>query len=285
MARHFVIAGAGYTGSRLARALFQHGKVTVIARRNDALQGLDEGIHRIVADLDTAAATRFARPATVIYLAPPPAAGTDDPTIETFLAHCGALRRLVYLSTSGVYGDCDGEQVTEQRTPAPRTARARRRLAAEMSLGEWSQRHGCDTVILRVSGIYGPGRLPLQRIRRREPVLKESDSGPGNRIHVDDLVRSCLLAATADTPPPVVNISDGNYLSSSGFTRLVAQLAGLPLPPEISLQQARNAFTPMRWSFLAESRRLDITVMREQLGVDLEYPDPAEGIRASLQKQ
>ncbi|NND60829.1 MAG: NAD-dependent epimerase/dehydratase family protein [Gammaproteobacteria bacterium] len=283
MKTQFVIAGAGYTGRRLAARLLQQGAVTVIARRAASVDSLDDNFDKIIAELDTAAATsQIDADATIIYLAPPPTAGEDDPTFSAFLANLHGNPRVVYISTSGVYGDCDGALVDESREPAPQTARALRRVAAEQALQDWSRDHNRQQVILRVSGIYGPGRLPLERLRRRTPVLRAEDAGPGNRIHIDDLVSCCVQAATLATPPAVVNVCDGNHMSSTEFTRLVATEAGLPPPREIPLDQARKEFTAMRWSFLAESRRLDNTCMRERLKVELRYPDPRAGIRASL---
>ena len=122
----------------------------------------------------------------------------------------------------------------------------------------------------------------MRRIQKREPVLREKDAGPGNRIHIDDLVETCVRAATVAAPPDIVNVCDGNHASSTQFTQIVAREAGLSLPPEIGLEEARKVFTPMRWSFIAESRRLDNTRLREQLGVRLRYANLLEGIRASL---
>lgn len=281
MPTRFTIAGYGYTAGYLAARLAERGAVTALARSAGSLRNLPAGVTPRRADLGTAEAA-VRETDVIVYLAPPPAAGERDTTLDGFLRCSARPARFVYASTSGVYGDCGGQLVDETRAPAPQTARAIRRHAAEQSLRAWCADAGTELVVLRVAGIYGPGRLPLQRLRRREPVLAEDQAGPGNRIHVVDLAETCARAATAASPPDIVNVCDGNHMSSTGFTKLVAKLTGLPPPPEIALEEARAAFTPARWSFLAESRRLDNTRLRRELGVALRYPDPAGGIRAAL---
>ena len=283
MTDRFIVAGSGYTGRRLAPRLSEYGAVRVIARTPRSLAGLSADRYDLTtADLGTAEAATDTDGAAIVYLAPPPPDGDRDATLEAFLGHGGIPARIVYASTSGVYGDCGGALVAETRPAAPQTARAIRRAGAERALSRWCAEHGAELVILRVAGIYGPDRLPLRRIQKREPVLREKDAGPGNRIHVDDLVETCVQAAIADAPPGVVNVCDGNHASNTQFTKLVAREAQLPPPPEIGLDQARRVFTPMRWSFIAESRRLDNTRLRERLGVRLRYADLTAGVRASL---
>jgi nucleoside-diphosphate-sugar epimerase len=190
--------------------------------------------------------------------------------------------RLVYLSTSGVYGDCGGRLVDESTPPDPRSPRAIRRLDAERQLQEWAESRDVSLVVLRVPGIYGPGRLPLDAIREGKPVVSEADSHPGNRIHVDDLASCCIAALSVDRPAGIYNVSDGDHRSSSWFTLAVARLAGLPAPPEVSRKVAVTTFSAMRLSFLAESRRLDNRKMLAVLGVEPRYANAQMGIRASL---
>ena len=157
---------------------------------------------------------------------------------------------------------------------------------AESLLEDWCTSRNVDRVILRVSGIYGPGRLGIDRLERGAPVLRDEDSGPGNRIHVDDLVECCVAALRKnDAPPGVYNVADGDHRSSAAFSGAVARLAGLPEPPEITRAQAERTFSEMRLSFLNESRRIDTTKMREVLGVVPRYADPGDGIRASLEEE
>ena len=275
----FVIAGTGYTGGR------------VLASIDDAI-----GISRSLAD-ESGSARFFARdldaPPTepirlhgrcsLLYTIPP----IQDPAGDTRLACLLAAiepspRRIVYLSTSGVYGDRQAAMTDESVAPAPQSARAKRRLASEQQLLRACSKSDCDAVILRVPGIYGPGRLRLEQLQSGIPVLRESDANPGSRIHVDDLVRCCVAALQAATPPGIYNIGDGDFRSSSWFAAKVAELAGFAPPPNISRDEAEQTLSPLRLSFLRESRKLDTNKMREVLGVVPHYQDAEDGIRACL---
>jgi nucleoside-diphosphate-sugar epimerase len=196
-----------------------------------------------------------------------------------------APARLVYLSTTGIYGNRNGERVNETSEPHPESARAERRLAAERILAEWCIGRHTTALVLRVPGIYGPGRLGTDSIRASMPVLEEKDANPGNRIHVDDLATCCIAALSPDVRDGVYNVGDGDHRSGTWFTNEVARQAGLPPPPTISLAEARKTFSPMRLSFLRESRIVDTTKMREVLGVIPKYADAADGIAASLAEE
>ena len=149
-------------------------------------------------------------------------------------------------------------------------------------LSEWARSNACDLVILRAPGIYGPGRLGLDRIEAGRPIIRETDANPGNRIHVDDLAACCVVALTSGGPAGIYNVGDGDHSSGTWFTKTVAHLAGLDRPPEISRKTAEQTFSRGRLSFLSESRRVDTTRMRETLKFEPRYCDPTDGILASL---
>lgn len=287
-----LIAGAGYTGRRVAACLAERGDPVVCLTGSDesAAALARAGLTAAAVDLDTghalpALSDLSGRPLRVLYLVPP-ADGDDDPRLTRFLTLLPKRpERFVLASTSGVYGDCGGELVDEERPPAPGTGRARRRVAAETTLGRWADEQGVSRAILRIAGIYGPGRLPLEAIRAGQPVIREADASPGNRIHVDDLARVCLAALDPAAPGGIYNVADGSGESSGAFYRRVAAAAGLPEPPAISREEARRRMSPTRYSFLAESRRLDTRRLREVLGVELAYDDPEVGVRASLEEE
>ncbi len=279
-----VIIGCGYTGERLARRL--GGQPLAFTGSDASMRRLRAaGVEARVWDLDRPAlSTVDVTGAIVCYLAPPPETGEGDPRLARCLeALRGRPRKFVYVSTTGVYGDAGGGTVTEDTPPAPTTPRGARRLAAEKAVRDWCEARGAPWVILRVPGIYGPGRLPLERIRRGDPSIAEGEAGPGNRIHVDDLV-SVLRAAGESllAVNRVYNVGDGDHASSTRYFRTVAQLAGLAPPPELPREQVRECISPAMWSFLADSRRVDTTRMREELRVALRYPDLESGVRASL---
>ena len=271
-----LFVGAGYTGAR------------VLERLPDAIAlGRSRfGDERL--DLDHDEGLRIALPKqyTLIYSVPPADDQPGDPRLARFLAllpHSPA--RVVYLSTTGVYGNRDGERVDETSKPRPESARAERRLAAEQMLAEWCTGRDTTVVVLRVPGIYGPGRLGTERIRAGTPVIEEKDANPGNRIHVDDLATCCIAALSPDVPDGIYNVGDGDHRSGTWFTSEVARQAGLPPPPASSLDEAEKTFSPMRLSFLRESRIVDTTKMHEVLNVTPKYSDAADGIAASLAQE
>jgi len=290
MDRRCLLVGCGYTGRRLARRLRPGWRVSALARSDAAAERLvAEGIVAERADLDLPLARGeligLGDGSAVVYLVPPPDGGTTDPRIERFLASLGDAvpTSLVYVSTTGVYGDTGGALVTEASTPAPGSERAGRRLAAERAVESWSTERGVRSVILRVPGIYGPGRLPIERLRRGEPALEPADAGPGNRIHVDDLVEVC--AAAIERPVSgIFNVTDGDPSSTTVFLQRTAAIAGLPPPPLVSLAQAAGRISPGMLAFLVESRRVDNRRMREVLGVVPRYSRLDDGIRASLEE-
>lgn len=218
------------------------------------------------------------------YFAPPPGEGETDTRMENLLAALDVAAlpaRVIYLGTTGVYGDCAGAWITEEQPPAPHTSRGRRRLAAETALRAWGGAVGVPVVILRVPGIYGPGRLPVERLHRGSPVVREEESPFTNRIHADDLARVCAAAAERGAAG-VYNVSDGHPTTMTDYFNRVADLLGLPRPPVVSMEEARRTFSPAMLSYLEESRRLDNRKMREELGVELLYPDLDHGLPACL---
>ncbi len=280
------IVGCGYIGRRLARRGEAADRpVTGVVRSAASAAVLARQPIRVLqCDLEKAQlpADSTAREA-VFCLAPPPAGGVRDTRMQRFLgglSASGQPRRIVYLSTTGVYGDCHGEWVDETRPANPQVDRARRRWDAEQQLRAWRERTGGELVILRVAGIYGPGKLPLARLRKQVPMVAEADASWTNRIHADDLVEVCLRAMERGADGAVYNASDGHPGNMSDYFNRVADLAGLPRPPLISLQQARAELSSGLLSYLGESRRLDNRRMREELGVRLRYPTLDEGLPA-----
>ncbi len=288
MDRRFLIAGCGYVGRRLAARLVDSGQVIAIARSPGTLADLRTmGIESIFADFDAIETSPLpdtvANGAAVAYLAPPPGTGITDPRLERFLAALGDARPLVflYMSTTGVYGDAGGATVDERSRTAPANDRSRRRLAAERAAQDWCNARDTRCVVLRVPGIYGPDRLPLERLGRGEPTLRPEESGPGNRIHVDDLVSACV-AAVEKPVSGIFNVGDGDHASTTEFLLKTASLAGLTPPRLVSLAEARDQVSPGMLEFLVESRRIDTTRMREELGVIPRHANLESGIAASL---
>jgi len=283
------LVGCGYVGRRVARELQADGRmVTALTRSEKSFILLRaQGLQAVNGDLDHPASLAVlpVQGALIYYFAPPPSTGTTDPRMQHFLnaiTETTRPARIVLISTSGVYGDCQGEWVTEDRPPRPDGDRARRRLDAEQQLRAWGEAHAVPVVILRVPGIYGPGRLPVQRLRAGEPVLREQESPWSNRVHIEDLVRACLAAGERGRPNAVYNISDGHPTTMTDYFNRVADALGLERPPQITLAQARAELSEAMQSYLAESKRLDNRRMRAELGVEPRYPDLIQGLAACL---
>ena len=281
------IVGCGYTGSRLATRWLQlTHPVRGFATSPASLEQIaTAGCDAAALDLDQPLARPIDFNGQWVYYAVPPApSGVHDARLERLLAHStGSPRRFIYLSTTGVYGDRAGGAVDEETVPEPRSARAVRRVAAETSVRAWADARSISWCILRIPGIYGPGRLPVERLRRGDPAIRPPEATPSNRIHVEDLVTACMAAAGADRAHRrIYNVTDGSDDSLTAYLQRVARVGGLPPPPLISRAQAETQFSAASWSFLGESRRVDNRRMIEELGVTLAYPDLDAGIRASL---
>jgi nucleoside-diphosphate-sugar epimerase len=275
-----VVVGTGYTGGRLLKRLPIDSAVGLtrtphgIDSQHDVRQlRLDDPVDPI--DLPP--------PYRLLYTVPPATDAEHDRRLESLL---GALNtppeRLVYLSTTGVYGDHGGGMVSETTPVRPATARAARRVAAESALERYGAANDTEITVLRVPGIYGPDRLMIERIRDREPLIAEAEANPGNRIHVDDLVTVCLLALDVEKPAGIFNVGDGDMRSSTWFAKEVARQLDWPAPPMIERRQAEATFSARRLSFLGESRRVDTSRARSKLGFVPDYGDAGDGIRASL---
>ncbi len=286
-----LIVGYGDIGQRVARLALSTGFQVSAASRSIELKTTEQesGVELYTANLDRLGTLGQlpTRQSMVLYLAPPPPHGDTDPRIQMF---CKSIlktelpAKIVYVSTSGVYGDCDGALVDETRPPHPETDRAKRRLDAEQAFRTWGMSHGVPIITLRVAGIYGPGRLPLDRLEKGGPVLRREQSPYSNRIHADDLARVCLAAVQKGTDGAIYNVCDGEESTMTDYFMSIADFFNLPQPPEISMAEAQTQLTPEMLSYLLESRRLNNSRMLERLGIELLYPDLKSGLRAMIEE-
>lgn len=282
-----LIVGCGDVGLRVVRLLRGRWRLIALtssAERCDTLRRA--GVQPLLGDLD--APDTLARLAgladAVLHLAPPPASGQTDPRTAHLLqalARKGRVRRIVYASTSGVYGDCGGARIDETRAPNPGTDRARRRVDAEQRLRWYGRAFGVRVTLLRIPGIYAGDRAgghPRERLARGAPVLAAVHDVFTNHIHADDLARACVAALQRGLPQRAVHVCDDSELKMGDYFDLAADLEGLPRPPRVSLDQAREVLSPMQLSFMGESRRLLNTRMKRELRLRLRYPTVAEGL-------
>ena len=285
------ILGFGDIGQRVARLWLAQGTPVYGLARSTASQQLMSslGVNPIQADLDDASVTLDIPldDALLYWFIPPPSSGTTDPRMQSLLrmlSHQARPRRIVAISTSGIYGDHQGGLVSEETPPNPQADRARRRLDMETQLRQWGERHQVPVIILRVGGIYGPGRLPLQRIRDAVPVLKEALAPKTNRIHADDLADVGVAAATKPLASRIYNVSDGQDSNMTEYFFTLADFFDLPRPPEVDWAEAEKTISKGMLSYLRESRRLDTTRMQQELAVQLRYPDLLDGLKAMAEE-
>jgi len=221
----------------------------------------------------------------VVHFAPPPSHGTQDTRTAHLLAALGKAKilphRLTYISTSGVYGNCEGEFVSETRPLQPQTLRAKRRLDAERRIREWGKRNAVSVSILRVPGIYASDRLPLERVKSGAPTLLPEQDAYSNHIHADDLAQTVIASLRYGKPGRVYNTSDDSELKIGDYFDLVADRFGLPRPVRISYDEARRQIPENQLSFMQESRRLANRRMKRELQVRLHYPMVADGLNAA----
>jgi len=240
----------------------------------------------LLGDLDAAATlARLAGLAdAVLHLAPPPSSGPVDTRTASLLralARKGRTARIVYASTSGVYGDCAGARFDETRRIAPATERAQRRVDAEARVRHHGLAFGARASVLRIPGIYAadrPGGHPRERLLRGTPVLAAGDDVYTNHIHADDLARICVAALARGAPQRIYHASDDTEMKMGDYFDLAADLAGLPRPPRTPRAEAAAQFSSMQMSFLNESRRLDNRRLKRELRVRLRYPTVREGL-------
>ena len=284
-----LIVGCGDVATRALPLFAKTFQLSALARSAPDVARLRAlGVAAVGADLDDPAslATLDFNADCLLHSAPPPGNGEGDSrsvNLVAALAHAkksGAMvpRHIVYLSTSGVYGDCAGAWVDEERAVNPQTARARRRVHAEQVLQACANELGISCVILRVPGIYAADRLPLQRLRAGTPVLCAADDVYSNHIHADDLAAITAAALQAQGTAGVFNASDDTEMKMGDYFDLVADRHGLPRPARISRAEAAARVSPELLSFWSESRRLVNRKIKRELPVHLRYPTVREGV-------
>lgn len=223
----------------------------------------------------------------VLHLAPP-AAGEGDIRTQNLLAALSRSmlpERFLYVSTSGVYGNCDGAWVGETHRLHPESLRARRRANAELQIRSWASRNRVSAAILRVPGIYAADRLPLERLRRGIPSIVAEEDGYTNHIHADDLARIIVAGLRRAKPNRVYHASDDSELKTGDYFDAVADVCGLPKAPRIGRADAQRTLPDSLLSFMNESRRLMNERMKHELKVVLAYPTVADGLKGCAKPQ
>ncbi|MCW8986513.1 MAG: SDR family oxidoreductase [Gammaproteobacteria bacterium] len=285
--KHVLIVGCGDIGLRVAKIWKNAAKsVFALARTEESIDTFrQQHLFTCQADLDDFQSLKDipSRQSLLYYFAPPPAKGHVDTRMANFLASMEKETfpaHLVYISTSGVYGDQGGELINEDSPVNPTADRAKRRYNAEQQLRTWSKQTSVPITILRVGGIYGPGRLPLQRLKDQIPMLHEELSPQTNRIHADDLAQVCVAAAADKAEGEIYNVSDGTNSNMTEYFNTIADYCDLPRPPLVDWEEAEKTISKGMLSYLKESRRLDNSKMINELGIELIYPTLKDGLES-----
>ena len=280
-----LIIGCGDIGIRVAKQLSLGHRVFALTSSSHRFQELREaGATPILGNLDQPESLwRLAGLAqTVIHLAPPQNQGNRDHRTRNLLRilaqGSSAVRRLIYVSTTGVYGDHRGAKVSELTPVNPQSERAQRRVDAERALRLWGPAHGIAVTILRVPGIYAANRLPLERLQSQTPALLPEEDAYSNHIHSDDLARLVCAAVYHGKPQRVINACDGNETKMGDYFDEVADAFGLARAPRMPANQLQEMVSPMLWSFMRESRRVTNTRLSE-LKTPLRYPSVADFLK------
>jgi nucleoside-diphosphate-sugar epimerase len=285
--KKIIIAGCGYIGTRVARTWKDRGaEVTSLVRSAEHQAALaSEGLATRSCSFDDPAEIPAldAAGSIVYYFVPPPGGGIADSRARTFCATLSLAEppaRIIYMSATSVYSETGGGVVTEDSPAEPQSAMGKRRLDAEQVFREYGAAAGVPVLILRVSGIYGPGRLPLMQISQGQPLLCEAESGPSNRIHADDLAAVCLAAADRGEGGDIFNVSDGHPSSMTCYFNACADLLGYPRQPQVTMEEARRVMSPLMLSYVTDSRVVDNGRMLQRLNVQLKYPTMMDGLQA-----
>jgi nucleoside-diphosphate-sugar epimerase len=285
-----LIVGCGDVARRTLPRLLGHYRIFALLR--DPAQcnfWRENGARHILADLDRSSSLKRISGLAdiVLHFAPPPERGTVDARTRRLLAALARGKslpqRLVYISTSGVYGNCAGARIDETRPLRPTTPRAVRRVDAEHQLRRFGRRNRVCISILRAPGIYAADRLPVERLQKGMPTLLAEDDVFTNHIHADDLAMLTCAALRFGSANRCFNASDDSEIKMGDYFDLVADRLGLPRPPRITRSEAERLMSSLQLSFMSESRRLDNRRIKRELRVQLRYPQVADGIEASRQ--
>ncbi len=287
--KNIIFVGYGYVAKHVS-TLEKRANTSLFALTRDpekcsALRA--QGVGAIEGDLDRSC-NFGALPlpgSGIYYFAPPPGTGTQDPRMDVFLNALSINTppgRIVYISTTGVYGTPTSNTLIHEDSPTqPTVERGQRRLDAERKLLTWGKNHPqCQVIILRVSGIYGPDKLPLERIKRAEPLLDNSSPSYVNLIHIEDLAQVCFQAMRTNPPRAIYNVSDGHPLLMSEYFQSIAHAFNYPAPPLISMAEAEKRLSANFLSYLKENRKIDNTNMLRELNVQLRHPNARDAIAA-----
>lgn len=278
---HHLIIGYGYTGFHLASYLINKKEtVTAVSRHLDESQVV-QGVEYIQHDIQTP--FPWSKQNTIVYyLIPPPATGRYDTILQTFLnTNVIQPAKFIYFGSSAVYGDKSGDRVDETTPCTIILDRQWRRLDAERQCQELA----IDSVLLRIGGIFGPHRLPIDAAIQQAALIKPESAPITNLIYVKDLVRIAALLAMNSDAKGIYNVSDGLPEPMGYLQQQVAKLLDLPAAPFQSPEQVLAQASPMKKEFIHASKRLNIDALQMTLGPSLVITPKLTAIKESLREE
>ena len=283
---NLILAGSGYLGESIIaehRNIKDTFNIIELCRSIKIIRPEVKTIHidfdKITNDMS------YVEDSVIVYMAPPDTVSLKDKRLTKFLNKISnyKIKKFIYISTSGVYGNCNGNIVNEKNNLNPLTDRAKRRVNAETQIQKFCLRRDIGGIIFRVPGIYGRNRLPIKRIKERDPLIKIEESRTTNLIHVSDLTRLVIKALRlTNKETEIVNVSDGKAVTTTKYYEIIYKALNIKLPEYISYEQAMSMYDDKRASFLKESRVLDVTKMKQLFPNCIKYEKLEDGIKESL---
>ncbi len=280
--KHIWIIGCGDIGRRVA-SLYKNTPVHGVVNSTESMhkcESLSIRTQQLNLDSDYSLDSMNFANSDIYYFAPPPPSGAKDTRLKRFLKKLNVLpRRIVLISTTGVYGDSGGDWIDENTPIKPQADRAVRRASAEQTMQRWADDTQCEYMILRVPGIYAEKRLPVARIKQGLPIVNADEAGFTNRIHAEDLAQACKASMECDSYNEIINVTDGSPSPMTEYFNHVADYLKLPRPPQISMLEAEKTLSAGMVSYLKESRRIRNNKMLDILGFELKYPNLATALK------
>ncbi len=271
-----IIFGGGFSGQRIASVGRNLGTKVLCSRRKENSEGAD-----FIFNTDNEIPNEILDGATHVLSCIPPLRNGEDPVLSKLkpqLLNSKNLKWVGYLSTTGVYGDTKGEWVNENTSPKPQQERSVRRYSCEK---QWLETK-LPVQILRLPGIYGPGRSAFESIMTGKVKMIDKPGQVFSRIHVDDIAGAVLFLINLYSQgknPSVVNIADNLPTNNLEVISFAAKIAKKSLPSKIPYEIAKNTMSPMALSFWQENRKVDNRLLCKTLGYSLIYPDFKSGLK------
>ena len=283
---NLILAGSGYLGESIIAEYNIIKNTFNIIELCRSIKNNTPEVKTIQIDFDKSADDMsYVERSVIVYMAPPDTLSLKDERLNKFLNNISnyEVKKLIYISTSGVYGNCNGNIVNEENKLNPLTDRAKRRADAETQIQKFCMRKNIGGIIFRVPGIYGRNRLPIKRVKERDPLINIEESRTTNLIHVGDLTRLVIKALSlTNKKTEIINVSDGKAVKTTRYYEIIYKALNMKLPEYISYDQAIRMYDEKRASFLKESRVLDVTKMKQLFPGCIKYKKLEDGIKESL---